>query len=72
MYFRISGLRKMFLEKCLKSSVSEDPWTDNITNVLKHCCYLNDNPFTRFINHCEDNPVGKSLFSDIQNHKTVC
>ena len=62
MYFRNSGLRKTSLDKCLKSRVSEDPWTHNITNGLKHCCNMNDSTFTIFINHCEGNCVRKSLF----------
>ena len=73
MHFQNSGLRKTLLKKCLKSSVSEDPWTDNITNGLKHCCNLNDSSFTIFMNECQGNCVGKSLFfSDIQKRKAVC
>ena len=37
MYFRKLGPEKTSLNKCLKSSVLEDPLTDNITNDLKHC-----------------------------------
>ena len=55
-------LRKTSLGKFLKSRVSEDRSKHNITNVLKHCCNLNDSTFTVFINHCEDNCVRKSLF----------
>ena len=62
MYFRNLGFRKTSLDKCLKSSVSEDPWTDNITNGLKHCWNLNYSTFTIFINDCEGNCVGKILF----------
>ena len=62
MYFRKQELRKTSLNKCLKSSVLEDPSRDNITNGLKHCFNLNDSPFTIFLNHCEGNCFGKSLF----------
>ena len=62
MYFRNLGLRKMSIDKCLKSCFSEDPSTDNITNGLKHCSNLNDSILTIFINHCEGNCTGKSPF----------
>ena len=62
MHFQNSGLRKTLLEKCLKSSVSEEPWTESITNGFKHCCNLNVSSFTIFINECQGNCVGKSLF----------
>ena len=62
MYFRNSGLRKTLLDKCLKSRVLGDSSKDNMANGLKHCCNLNDNTFTIFINHCESNCIGKSLF----------
>ena len=62
MYFRKYRLRKIWLDKCLKSRVSEDPWTDNTANGSTHCCNLNGSTFTLFINHCEDNCLGKILF----------
>ena len=62
MYFRNQGLQKTSLDKCLKSRVSEDPSTQKIRNGLKHCCNLNDSTFKIFINHCDGNCVGKSLF----------
>ena len=37
MYFRIYGVQKTWLDKCLKSPVSEDPATSNIMYGLKHC-----------------------------------
>ena len=36
MYLRNYELRKTWLDKCLKSHVSEDPLTDNILNGPKH------------------------------------
>ena len=55
MYFRNKGPRKTCLDKCLKSSVSGNPSTDNITNGLKRCCNLNANTFNILINHYEGN-----------------
>ena len=37
MSFQNYGLRKTWLDKCLKSPVSEDPLTSNIGNGPKHC-----------------------------------
>ena len=62
MYFPKYRLRKTWLDKCLKSRVSEDPSTDNMANGSKHCCNLNDSTFTIIINHCETNCIGKGLF----------
>ena len=62
MYFGNLVLGKTSLHKCLKSCVSEDPSTDNITNEFKHCSNMNDITFTIFMNHCEGNCVRKSLF----------
>ena len=62
MYFRNEGLQKRSLDKYLKSRVSERPSTDNISNALKHFCNLNDSTFTIFIDHCEGNSIGKTLF----------
>ena len=62
MYFENSGLENRSLDKCLKSRVSERPSTDNITNGFKHCCNMKGSTFTIFINHCERNCIGKSLF----------
>ena len=74
MYFRKYRLRKSWLDQCLKSRVSEDPSIDNMGNWSKHCCNLNGNTCTIFMNHCEGNCIGihhKISFSDIQNPKTV-
>ena len=35
MYFLNYGFRKALLGKCLKSRVSEDPWTSNMVNGIK-------------------------------------
>ena len=45
MYFSTYGLRKTWLDKCLKSPVSEDPSTSNMVNKPKHCSKLIDSTF---------------------------
>ena len=52
---------KTSLDKCLKSHVSEDPLTNNMVNLPKHCWNLHHRPFIIFIDHCQGNWVGKSL-----------
>ena len=47
------GLRKTWLDKCVKSLASENPLTGNVVNGPKHCFDLNDSTFTIFIDHCE-------------------
>ena len=55
MYFRNYGLRKTWLDICLKSPVSEDPLTGNMLNRPKHCCNLNDGTIIIFSDHFEGN-----------------
>ena len=62
MYFGKSRLRKIGLDKCLKCHVLEDSYTDNVQNVLKHCCNLNGWTFAIFIKHFQGRYVGKGLF----------
>ena len=45
----------MWLDKCLKSPLSEDPSTSDMVNGPKHCWNLNDSTFTIFIDHFESN-----------------
>ena len=61
MKFSTYGLKKKWLDKCLKSPVSEDPQTSNMVNGLKHCINLNGSTLTIFIDHFEGNSVAKSL-----------
>ena len=61
MYFWTEGLRKTWLDKCLKNPISEDPLTSNMEIELKHCWNLNDSAFAIFIDTCEDNSGWKSL-----------
>ena len=37
MYFRSNGIRKTWLDNCLKSPVLEDLSTSNIVKAPKHC-----------------------------------
>ena len=52
MYFWTYGLQKTWLDKFLKSLVSEDSSTSNIVNASKHFWNLNDSIFIIFIDHC--------------------
>ena len=58
MYFWTFGLRKTWLDQCLKSLVSEESSTSNMVNGPKHCWNLNERTFTTF---CQINSVGKNL-----------
>ena len=61
MYFGNYGVCKRWLDKCVKNPVSEDPSTSNMVNGPKHCYNVDDGTCTIFIDHCENNSVGKSL-----------
>ena len=53
---------KTWLDKCLKSPVSEDASTSNMVNVPKHGSHLHHMVFIIFIDHCQVNRVRKSLY----------
>ena len=61
MYFWSHWLRKMWLDKYLKRSFSEDHLRSNMVNVLKHCSKLNGSTFTILIHPCERNSSLKSF-----------
>ena len=63
---------KTWLDKRLKSSVSEDPSTSNLVNLSKHCWNLHHRLFTKFIDQCQVNWVGKVSLIDMQNLGTAC
>ena len=42
---------KTWLDKCLKSPVSEDPLTSNMVNVSNYCLNLHHNTFIIFNGH---------------------
>ena len=60
MYLRNYELRKTWLDKCLKSPVSEDSLTDNIRNGPKHWLNVTKSTFIILIYQCDGNSVQKS------------
>ena len=52
---------KTWLDKSLKSPVSENPSTSNMVNVPKHGWNLHHSTFIIFIDQCQGNWVGKSF-----------
>ena len=72
MYFEKYGLRKRWLDECLKNRVSEDISTSNIVNGPKHCCILDDGTFTYLLIIVNIIQLEKVYFSAIQNLKTLC
>ena len=61
MFLRSYGLRKTWLDKCLKSPIVEAPLTSSMVNEPKHCSKLNNSIFTIFIDSSERNSGSKSL-----------
>ena len=55
MYFGSYRLPKPWLDKCLKSPVSEDPSESNMVNAPKHCCNLNHSTSSIFIDDFKGN-----------------
>ena len=55
MCFRNYRQGKTWLDKCLKSSVSENTLTGNVVNSPKHFFNLSDSTFIIFTDHCEGN-----------------
>ena len=72
MYFPKYRLRKTWLDKCLKSRLSDDLWTENMENWSKQCSNLNDSTFTKYINTVKVVVLEKVSFSDRKNPQTVC
>ena len=66
MYFGTYRLRTTFLDKSLKSPVSEIPWASNMVNSTKHFWNLNDRMITIFIDPCETNSGWEVSLSNIQ------
>ena len=46
---------KLWLDKCLKSPLSEDPSTSNMVNVRNHFSSLHHMVFIIFIDPCQEN-----------------
>ena len=67
MYFPKHRLRKIWLDKCLKSRVSQDPKKENMANGLRHCFNLN----RYLLNTLNVGALGKVSLSKTQNAKTI-
>ena len=61
MCFRTYGLRKSWLDKCLKIRVSEHRLTVNMLKRPKHCWNLYGTGFIIIFHHSEVNSIGKSV-----------
>ena len=55
------ALGQPWLDKCLKSPVSEDLSISNMVNGPKHCSNVNHSTFGIFIDQCEGSYIGKSV-----------
>ena len=62
MYFGYYGLRKTWLDQCLKSPVSGYPSKSNMANAPKHCSNLKHSSVTILNDHWEVNCPTKSLY----------
>ena len=72
MHFRNYGFGKPSLDNCLKRPISEDSSKSNMGSGPKHYSNLNHSNFSRFIDQCEGNLIGKISLSNMQNLRTVC
>ena len=72
MYFRNYGLRKTWLNKSLKSPLSNDPSTNKRLKRTKHSLNLNGTTFTIFIDHLKAIELEIISLSDMQSLKNVC
>ena len=71
-YFGNDGVWNMCLDKCLKSSVSEQSSTVNSANGPKHYLNMYDRTFIIYFHHSGGNWVGKYLCQwDMWNLRTV-
>ena len=61
MYFRTYQVRKTWLDKCLKSPLSEDPSTSTMVNGSNHSTKLSESAFTIFIDPYQSTSDLKSL-----------
>ena len=59
MHFRNYGFGKPSLDNCLKRPISEDSSKSNMGSGPKHYSNLNHSSFSRFIDQCEGNLIGK-------------
>ena len=68
MYLQNYGLRMTWLDKCLKSLVSEDHLTGNVVNGSKHC--FNASPYSLIT--VKVIQLERFSLSDMENLKTFC
>ena len=61
MFFQNYRLQNTWLCECLKSQVSGNPRTVDLSKGPKHCCNLQDSSFTSFFHDSGKILVGKSL-----------
>ena len=71
MYLSTYILRKTWLDKCLRSLVSEDSSTSNMINTPKHCSKLDDSTFTIFIDPSKTIQIWKVPLSYLLNLRTI-
>ena len=67
-----SWWKKKWLDKCLKSPVSEDPQTSNMVNGLKHCINLNGSTLIYLLITLKAIQLQKVSLGDMINLRTVC
>ena len=72
MKFSTYGLKKKWLDKCLKSLLSEDPQTSNMVNGLKHCINLNGSTLIYLLVTLKAIQLQKVSLGDMINLRTVC
>ena len=51
MYFRFYGLRRTWLDICMKTPALEDPLTGNMGNGSEYVCNVNSSSVTIFSDH---------------------
>ena len=66
MYLRNYRPRKVCLDKCLKTPVSEDLSTDDMVNEAKHWFSLPESTFIILSDHCEGNLVAKITLTQVK------
>ena len=72
MYFRNDRLRKTWLDKCLKSPVSEDPSTSDMVNDPNTVEICTTATLSYLLITVEATKLEKVSLSDMQNLRTVC
>ena len=71
MHFRNYELAKTWLDKFLKSAVSQYPSTTNMVNALKHCSNYHGAPLSYLLITASDIELEKVTLRDMENVMTV-